>query len=454
MELEKDQKQYITLGIFRILGIFFIFISLFFYRSYQNRPVLGLWSYPFFFLIIFVLFLLLSNVFLIVKNLTKKNIRQNFKRVNTYFFNTGILILGISYFIASIHKPQNAARLTDLNLFGSTFVLSIILDWIALALLSIGIIKFIFIRLKSKWRNLFLVLCSIYACILIGEALIRIKSILFPIPQGFPTYTSSIWLHQHGERNLEGFRDTEHSVEKRSGTKRLLVVGDSFAFGWGISQIKDRFGEQLANRLTKMTSFEWESLNASEGDTHTLQHIDFLRRNLKYDPDIVILLYVFNDIDYLKPITNRVADKKLNSRFNLIGILYRNSYLYQELFVYLRLIKFQLKTTLGSENPYTNQNLLNRHLTDIVKFVKLAHISNARVFVVPFDYNTQNVDIYNKFVTTANELDIPVLPIQDKFEGFSISELRLNKFDAHPNELAHSIAAKAVSNRIAEILRN
>ena len=448
--IKNPKKQHSIFLLFRTLGIFFLFISLLLYRSFHNRPILGLWSYPFFTLIVFIFVLLLISIYRIIKELTTKKVECNSLRIGSLFLSFGIFSLGVSYLFATVQNSQNAARLADLNVFGSTVFLSAILDWIALALLTIGLMLLTIIKLQSKWRNIFLSLCSIIAILIIGEGFIRVKSILFPIPQGFPTYTNKIWLDRHIVTNIAGFRDIDHSVEKPLGTKRLLVVGDSFAYGWGVNQINNRFGEQLASRLTRMSSFEWESINASKGDTHTLHHINFLRECLKYEPDIIILLYVFNDIDYLRPVTDREDYNMLYSRINPIGILYRNSYLFQEAFLYLRLIKLRLKTNSNNASPYANQKLLYRHFIDITKFVKLAQESSAVVIVVPFDFDTRNNQIYNQFIATARDFDIPALPILTIFEKYTIQELRINKFDGHPNELAHSIAAYAVSNKITE----
>ena len=421
-----------------------IFISLLFYRSYENRPIFGLWSYPFFAVIIIFFFLFLLNFLIVIKKSAKSSSRE----LNSAYFNVAIFIIGISYFVSTIDNPQSGARLIELNLFGSTSPISLILEWCALILLSIGATKLGFIHFGFKYKNLFLVICSLYMCLLIGEGIIRIKALVIPNPQGFPTYTSSIWSQRYVQQNQAGFRDTEHFKEKERQTKRLLVVGDSVAFGWGIKKTSNRFGEQLANKLTKLTSFEWESINASAGDTHTLQHIAFLKNSLVYQPDIIILLYVFNDIDYLKSVTNRATYRKLQSRFRPAGILYKNSYLFQEVFLYVRLLKLQFKNPADTDSPYNDEVLLTLHVKDIVKFVKLATSSDAIVIVVPFDYNPINRNIYNNFVAAAKNFDIPVIPIMNNFKKYSVPELRVNKFDGHPNELAHSLAAEAILGEI------
>jgi hypothetical protein len=80
--------------------------------------------------------------------------------------------------------------------------------------------------------------------------------------------------------NRDGFRDRDHAPEVAAGVRRLLVVGDSFAFGIGLESIEDRFGERVRDRLSVATHVPWESMNASRPDSHTRQEIEYLDRGL------------------------------------------------------------------------------------------------------------------------------------------------------------------------------
>ena len=64
-------------------------------------------------------------------------------------------------------------------------------------------------------------------------------------------------------------------------------------------------GEKLVEHLKKRTTVQWEVMNASLGDTETLAHIQVLETMQTYHTDVILLLYAFNDIDYLVPVTPR-----------------------------------------------------------------------------------------------------------------------------------------------------
>ena len=135
-------------------------------------------------------------------------------------------------------------------------------------------------------------------------------------------------MRRYVKLNPEGFRDAPHAPVATPGTRRLLLVGDSVAFGWGIVRSEDRLGEQLAERLRASTGQKWELLNASRPDTNTLDHIGFLERMVSYHPDVVALLYVFNDINYLEPAVDEgrlMGRASESSRFDPLRICSRTS---------------------------------------------------------------------------------------------------------------------------------
>jgi lysophospholipase L1-like esterase len=90
--------------------------------------------------------------------------------------------------------------------------------------------------------------------------------------------------------NSRGFRDRERSFEK-GGEKRIVVLGDSTAWGWGV-EAEERFSDVMERRLKG-----WEVINLAQAGYSTDQELLVLQEEgLKYHPDIVLLLFDRNDV--------------------------------------------------------------------------------------------------------------------------------------------------------------
>ncbi len=91
--------------------------------------------------------------------------------------------------------------------------------------------------------------------------------------------------------NSLGLRDREADYSKPPGLKRILVLGDSFAWGYGL-KAEERFSDLLHDAFP-----ETQVLNLGVVGYSTDQESVLLEREgLKYDPDMVILLVHDTDI--------------------------------------------------------------------------------------------------------------------------------------------------------------
>ena len=435
----------------RVLGLALFVTGLCRYRSYANRPVLGLWSYPFFLVIVVASSLLLAVLFHSLRASSRANRGYDVSRSSAMtLVDLAILFWGIAYLLSATDARASAGRVTDLNFFGSIMPATALLEWIALVLLLLGLCGFAMGKLTGGWPKAGLAVGTILVVALVGEGIARVRVAVAPVTEGFPTYSSEAWARRYVKLNHEGWRDAEHSIPRDAATRRLLIVGDSVAFGWGIPRVEDRLGEQLRGRLERRTSAHWEVLNASRGDSHTLHEIASMQGMAVYKPDVVLLIYVFNDIDYLFPVTPRdsPSDQSSWARFYPQWLLYRNSYLFQEVFVHLRKISYRIRRD-QRPDPYRDASLVSRHLADVARFVAIAAQSGATVRVVPFDTTTvldpRARTRYLEFVHQALAHGIPVCSLEKAFDGSAYHDLTVNALDGHPNEKANLLAADAVA---------
>ena len=100
------------------------------------------------------------------------------------------------------------------------------------------------------------------------------------------------------QTNLVGFRAIREYGGKPKGIKRILVIGDSFAFGPGV-QFENIFSQQLERLFQDgETNFSFEVINAAVPGYDTWQEWQWLERiGPAIDPDLILLgLFIGNDI--------------------------------------------------------------------------------------------------------------------------------------------------------------
>jgi lysophospholipase L1-like esterase len=96
--------------------------------------------------------------------------------------------------------------------------------------------------------------------------------------------------------NSHGLRDREYTVAKPADVTRILVLGDSYTWGYGVAD-GDLYTEVLEERLNERVG-GFEVLNAGVSGWGTDQeYLWFREEGVRYEPDIVVLTFFFNDLD-------------------------------------------------------------------------------------------------------------------------------------------------------------
>jgi lysophospholipase L1-like esterase len=98
--------------------------------------------------------------------------------------------------------------------------------------------------------------------------------------------------------NSEGLRDREFSLEKPPGVYRVMMLGDSTTFGWGVRQ-EDTAAKFLERKLSAALPAGYsgvEVMNAGVGNYNTVQEVTYYETiGWKYHPDLVVLVFFIND---------------------------------------------------------------------------------------------------------------------------------------------------------------
>lgn len=107
--------------------------------------------------------------------------------------------------------------------------------------------------------------------------------------------------------NNAGMRSEKDYGPKSAGIYRIVCLGDSFVFGEGARE-EERFCDQLGNffksQNIRVEGKEIESMAVGLGSWTMVQEANYLRRRLDaYDPDLIIVLSIANDVTAAQGVT-------------------------------------------------------------------------------------------------------------------------------------------------------
>jgi len=441
-------ELFLRLRAARVIGLSLVLVALLRFRPDSKQPVFGLWSYPFFAVLVTVSVLWFAVLVRALRSLRRASARpavgQSFAGK---LLDLSLLAWGLAFLWDGTDWPSNAGQVTELVFFGSIVRVAAILQWVTLVLLFLAVAAYMVSKLQGRQAKAGLAAGTIVVLALLGEGYLRVRVMLAPRTDRYLHYSTAVWQRRYVKLNREGWRDIDHAVEPAKGIRRGLVVGDSFAYGWGIRRIEDRLSEQLGVRLSRKTGQLWEVINVSQPGADTLNEIEYLKPGLQYRPEFTVLVYVFNDIYYLVQ-SHPHRYFPTSSPYDPVRVLFTNSYLFQQVLrsiftPYYNYIEQKLP------NPYDNPTLVARHLEDVAHFVALAAENGAIVQVVPFNIYVRKLEsqrsIYARFVTAARAHGIPICSLENVYDGYAFGDLIVSAVDEHPNELSNRLAADAVA---------
>ena len=111
-----------------------------------------------------------------------------------------------------------------------------------------------------------------------------------------PPHTQKTYQGVMISTNALGFRDREIE-RKQDGELRILLLGDSITFGYGVSD-EETYGRKLESILASGLVGRSEPSMPEWADSIPFRKLRFSRiRPSAIDPDVVSLLYLPNDID-------------------------------------------------------------------------------------------------------------------------------------------------------------
>jgi lysophospholipase L1-like esterase len=281
------------------------------------------------------------------------------------------------------------------------------------------------VRLRAVAGGLLISYITVLLLLLAGEAYFRFA---YAAPEG--RLASNNWMARYWQTNALGYRDRAWTPADWQDKTTVALLGDSFTAGWGIEDTADRFGDVLAGLMGD----DYAVFNLGVPGTSTPEQLARLRAFPVENPDVIILQYFLNDIQYaalrlgytpVTPDTPPLAQEShladfFYSRFNagFGGSYWARMYA-----------------------DYDNFVIWDTHAAELREVVDYAESSGARLIVVLFP-NMQDpvgsipyVDRVAQVFEAEGVRD--VLKLFDAVAAWQPREVVVSPLDAHPSAAFH-----------------
>lgn len=269
-----------------------------------------------------------------------------------------------------------------------------------------------------------------------------------PQPTGYAPVNTDLRFGR--PRNSKGYRDAERAFEKPAGTRRLLVMGDSFAWGAGIEH-EDTWALRLERGLRRRRGEPWEAINlALPGLSASDYAAQLPGEGLRYAPDVLILGWVLNDAETKEEMKAR--ERSYVERARRAGPLDASAL--------FRFVRRRLGASLDARERVAYHRRLYaegdpgwREASRALKAMGALCRERGLPWLVavfpmfgdPLDERYPFADIHAQVGRAAAESGARAVDLLPAYRGLRSELLVVDGVrDEHPNEIAHRIAASVL----------
>lgn len=243
----------------------------------------------------------------------------------------------------------------------------------------------------------------------------------------------------HIKINSDGFRDREYTPAKPNNTFRIVVLGDSMTFGWGVEQ-NETYAELLETMLNHNLLRHYEVLNFGVPGHNTELEIGLLKKKaFKYDPDMILIGYFPDDIrntTSMLSLRERIEeDLKVNSAPERVLL---------SLVIAMDLVDKEI-----SPKPFDDVwSIVENPLNELGE---IARVHNTRVAIVTVAYHTPSTHI-DRLKDISQRNDWNFINLNEVFKQYRYEDLILHPQDEHYKAIGHRIIAEEIYEHLAKDL--
>jgi lysophospholipase L1-like esterase len=262
-----------------------------------------------------------------------------------------------------------------------------------------------------------------------------------------------------GRSNGMGFRDRDHPLAKPAGTLRILVLGDSLAWGFAVRR-SDAIFPYLLERNLERQGLKAEVLNFGVSGYNTMQEVAMLEdRGLAYRPDLVLLAYCLNDRTeaaggLMEGLLAR--ERKSASRFAFLASPWlMRSHLWRTLRYHPTFASWSKKADPPAQGLYADFGE-DRVEPSFAELATLARSHRFRVLVAVFPYlegivSYRHGEEHEAVRRLAERHRFAFVDLLAPLQECRVQRGRIRVDRWHLNETGHSCAAEALARAVREL---
>jgi hypothetical protein len=270
------------------------------------------------------------------------------------------------------------------------------------------------------------------------------------------THVSKRWFHRQVVNNDEGFRD-DHPFDQRvpAGVQRICFLGDSFTFGHGINDVRNRFSDRVAAELEQARPGKFAVNNLGQPGWNPVMNYGLMKNLVEKEFDVHTIVHTFclNDIEAFEDRSGRYY-RELGRHYSDAFLV---KYTYTCNLAYYRLLQLRQPELRNYYNfvrdSYDGQawDRMQDLLREMHQFARSNKI-DLRMVIFPFVHNLgpnyPYEEAHRKLVEFCEAENTPVLDLLPVLNPHANEGLTVSAFDAHPNERAHALAADAIRRQL------
>jgi lysophospholipase L1-like esterase len=253
--------------------------------------------------------------------------------------------------------------------------------------------------------------------------------------------------------NAAGFRGRDYPIEKPPHARRIVGLGDSLMFGWGVEQGQD----YLSLLEARLGPAAWQAINTAVPGYNTAMEVETLEaRAHRYQPDLVVLGFCANDASLPNFILPRTQPTSMQGSFLLEFVRGRLRPVSNgdALIAAPRRNDGRAFEDDPARVPPAYRDIVGWEVVDrsLRRLQSLGGEHGYRLLVVAFSPETTD-ERKARGLRMAAEIGLPVLDVGaaeaaymrargiDRYIG---SPLTVSARDAHPSPISHALAAAAI----------